>query len=413
MTLCIPINVDVVSLCIVISKRIYDNSNKINYYHWLVRVSLFFLFVATCSFNVSATDKEIDVQKAISVVKMKESTITSLRWHSRVERVTDEKEKYLSGEAIVYYDQKNRFRIQKSETIPWVAGVSPFISCQMLITFDGKIQRMQESSKGVQSGDNDPLKAVEKVVPDGMISIGLNTKNNGVNWRGSPEGFGLFFPYVGTWDESVYPLRKFSDILQKTVKQKKYIKIFEDSDGVWSITYWALKIQDWEVYCRVIYDPAKGKSGAILNVFISELAALDNTDVPPTVSYKYDRVGDFFIPTEIRFLVSADKTGRPSIYDVYSIDDVEVNKEFSESDFVIDWQKGTNVYDDVTKQFYVVTGDPIDEADAVKAFKRMHGLIPEPTIPDNSQFGFLRMILLLLPILLVAYGLYRYFRRRG
>jgi hypothetical protein len=381
--------------------------------------TLIVLFFACIQIGSLLFGEDIDVKKAISIIKIKEANVRSFEWKCNVERHSLEKKEKDLGHSHVYLDKQGRFRVDSTFVSPWIDGVTPFLYNQQRITFDGKILRSEEAEMHLHSETEDVQKIEKSSLSFfGEISQGYNVTNTGINWRGAPVGAGYFFPFTGAWDGvdglRYFPPLCFSDVLQELVKQKKVVQITENDAGVWDITYpfYLVPENNIQIYCKVQYNPGNGDVGTINAVWRGTEDDLKDKDLPPFISFEYQVISNFFVPQKVNILVDVDKDGKPSKYDVYTFTDVKVNEVLSPLDFLIDWQRGTNVYDYVTEQFYVVTGDPIDEAESVKAFKRIHGLVPDPTISNNSPFWLLRMALLLLAILLVAYCIYRYFRRR-
>jgi len=362
----------------------------------------------------SSQGKEIDVKKAISVIQKKESEIRSMEWNCSVEREFVGKKVQPLGKAAVYYDHAGRFRVNTTQVIPWDGGTAPFIYHRSLLTYDGRILRTEEAQKGVNSNILSPALEEEEIIAMGYVRKGFDSNNGGINWHGHPEGIGYTYPYMGAWGDvefdKTYPLHRFSQMLQEIVKQKKEIHVYENDEGVWDIVYHIVKVEDTDIYCRIVYDPNKGRAGTINKIFRESKQHINNTDLVPMIAYEFQQCEDFYVPSKIKILFDLDKAGKPAAYDVYTFNGFKVNKEFSDTDFQIDWQYGTNVHDHIAKQFYVATDDPVDEAEAVRAYQNIHGQ-NNVSFFENNRRNVMMLGLVIPGLSLIVYARYRNRRR--
>jgi len=380
-----------------------------------VKIKLFSC-VFVCLLISNSQGKEIDVKTAISIIQKNESEIRSLEWDCNVKREIVGKEPQLLGKAVVYYDYSGKFRVNKTEIVQWFGGDFQFEYQRSLLTYDGKVFRYEKVKKPVNHNIISSLED-EKIIAEGTISKGYDSSDGSINWNGHPEGLGYVFPHVGAWSDvdfgKSYPLPRLSQMLQEIVKQKKEIQVIENDEGLWNIIYHVIKIDAVDVYCRIEYDPGKGRSGTINKIFRTSKQYLNNPDLEPMISYSYQQFEDFYVPSKIQILYESDKAGKALAFETYTFNEFKVNKVFLDSDFQIDWQKGTNVRDNLTKKFYVVTGDPIDEAEAVRAFRELHGLNRNSLFENNRQFVIFRIIFVILGLSLIAYALYGHFKKKS
>lgn len=317
---------------------------------------------------------EIDGAAALRLIVAKEKEISSFRWECRKRGPHCPPEGNLSK---VAFDSSGRFRMQALAIDPVYDDNTRTFKSSLgvddLKSFDGEVYRRQLQREPGQSLPGEKTKAV-----------GFIKKEERIAFQGSAqEGIQYFFPCFFPLD----PFEKFlffSEYLKNRVQSGFPLWVNENKEGVWEISTISKEVlirngeDKFSLYLHVLYDPGRGKAGAILKVVESPhrdfAAALEHkTGNWQEVSYNLQEVSGFWVPRLVRCTYGWHGSG-PVEPTEYSYSNVELNRPLTKEDFVIRWKKGTFVTDDITKQTYIASDSPVNEKKAVDLYANAHGL---------------------------------------
>ncbi len=383
---------------------------RINSIYRVSIISCFFFYFFSINNTVFA--KTVELAEAIRILRIKEKTVDSISWECVTNRHQSDEggnlvainEPPLPSHAAVYVDAKGRYIVKTSIKVQSSKEVldTEYIT---ISTFDGKAKRSERTSVSPKGNRIDGY-----IYPENRNDL------DPVNWNLYPEGIGFVFPYFAWTTGALDGRTKFlSDYLEYIHSLNRKITIDEDYNGLWTITVPDFVDQQAKVtVCvQIKYDPAKGRSGAVVSVRKCDLDVIDAPDKGAMTTYELQKSGEFFVPKAIK-QEQLMGPGKPSRYTVLEYKNVKVNEPIPENAFEIDWKKNTAMVDYVAGQNYLISDAPGDEAQAVRDFMSLEGISRPPTIQNRSPISlYFRIALVVFGLSLIAYVIYSFFRKKN
>jgi hypothetical protein len=378
----------------------------------MIRTSYYIFIILLFHFNISVLlGNNIDIDKAVTVIKSLESNIKTMEWDVTIHKsqVQDGKSVDLpfSRKSHVVYEPNKKIYHATIEGNGMAVNSRGDTALSFFIistSFDNNQyrawRRTSESPKDLLNAKFFGMGIVTKSEKD-AASI-YNAKNNIASDFGVVTGLTSIVCIADKTETVVIFL---SDYIKQKQKQRKKISIRENSDGLWEIvTVEKLGSIDFDVH--IIYDVKKGgiiqkyqwsqiKDGVTYILREYDIQTVKNDD------------GDW-IPFSITAIENIKPGTRNKTLVEYS--NVRIYRHsLDASRFQLDFPDGIYVEDQI-KQMYYKVGNPLDEDKAISDFMTRHGLTGN--VPYKSTYGnIVRIILITLGGLMILASIILYIRK--
>jgi hypothetical protein len=367
-----------------------------------------------------ALTHEIPVNKAITVIRSAERSLTSAKWQCKIEfqhriprgdnntggdsfvEQSDSNNTY-SGYSVLYDCQRKLYLVKGKSRLEWLDGSHSRLSAVFEFLYNGDVYfSWQRSRPGNQLPEDE-----DKDYTIGSVSKDIDRVKNVAsfpNTNGAYVGFGTGFPgQLTIHEENFYGSRSLSSLLEYWQSKKFPILIQELSSDKWLIE---AKIPFLSTTSeRLIRIHLLPKSGTV--VFFSRVSQFRGKEYEEwrvevtTIENSKGQV----VPRIVRVI-------RPLDYlmDTLTFYAVEFNFPVQKEDFELTFPNNTYVKDFVAKKIYKV-GDIIDEDKAISDFMTRYNLTGN--VPAKLAVGpIFRYVLIIIGGLMILISLFLTIRKR-